>query len=223
MSKKKQLDLWLKPNKGLRLLEIFGDYDEFQRTKGDTGTGKRRHTKRCVFEAIELLLEKHNNSLELLEVGCGPGHFIWSFKDKVSKIVGLDYSPIIVKLVEEQFKKSNTKTEFVVGTCWELPFSNDCVDIAIQIDVCMHIGGSWDAIKEMIRVARKYVIFTGPSFEHFDEDIDKQLGPKVWAVSIPLLENELDKLCANKEINKYQFLYRKSVKTFKHRILFIEK
>lgn len=210
-SKKIQFDTWDKEEKCKALQKRFGDYDEFAAKRGN------KENKIPIFKLMNILLDDHDNTLELLEVGCGPGHFLWSFKDKVSKIVGLDYSPHMLKLAEEQLNKSNVTSEFIQGSCWELPLSDNYVDIALQVDVCMHVGGSWDAIKEMIRVARKYVVFTGPSFEMFDDVMDKRIAGKSFAVSIPLLKQKLDGLDV-----EYHFFERPRTKTYDHRILFIE-
>ena len=210
-SKRIQFNTWDGEAKCKALQKRFGDYDEF------VVKGGNKENKIPIFELMNKLLGENNNALELLEVGCGPGHFLWAFKDKVSKIIGLDYSPHMLKLAEEQLNKSDVISEFIQGSCWDLPLTDNFVDIALQVDVCMHIGGSWDSIKEMIRVSRKYVVFTGPSFEMFDSVMDKRIGGKSFAVSIPLLKQRLDSLGVS-----YQFLKRPRTKTYNHCILFIE-
>jgi len=215
-SNKIQFDTWDDFEKCKQLQKRFGDYDEFK-------VKPNKENKISIFESMNGLLDEHKGNLELLEVGCGPGHFLWVFKDKVSKIIGFDYSPHMLKLAEEQFKKATVESEFIQGSCWSLPFDDNFVDISLQVDVCMHIGGSWDSIKEMIRVSRKYVVFTGPSFESFKGDMDKRIGVKSWAVNVPLLEKELDKLITSKEIKSYAFLDRTRSKTYTHKILLVKK
>jgi len=210
-SKKIQFDIWDGEKKCKLLQKRFGDYDVFMEKGGN------KENKIPIFNLIHTLSEKHNGQLTLLDIGCGPGHFLWSFKDKFSKLIGLDYSQHMLKLASEQLNKVGIDAEFFQGSCWDLPLPDNFVDITLQVDVCMHIGGSWDSIKEMIRVSKKYVVFTGPSFESFDNVMDKKIASASFAVSIPLLRQELDKLDV-----RYQFLERPRTKTYDHRILFIE-
>jgi ubiquinone/menaquinone biosynthesis C-methylase UbiE len=185
--------------------------------------GGNKENKIPIFELVNKLLELNDNQLVLLDVGCGPGHFLWSFKDRVSKLIGLDYSKNMLNLAKEQLDKYDVETEFVEGSCWDLLLPDNYADILLQVDVCMHMGGSWESIKEMIRVSKKYVVFTGPSFENFDNDMDKKIAEKSFAVSIPLLKKELDILQRNGIIQSYAFLERPRTKTYNHKILFVEK
>jgi ubiquinone/menaquinone biosynthesis C-methylase UbiE len=214
---KNQLELWKIKTECERLQKRFGDYDVFMKNQGN------KENKIPIFSLVNRLLEQSNNELVLLDVGCGPGHFLWSFKEKVSKLIGLDYSENMLKLAEEQLNKYNVETEFLEGSCWDMPLSDNYVDISLQVDVCMHIGGSWDAIKEMIRVSKKYVVFTGPGFETFDNIMDKRIGKKSFSVSVPLLKKELNILQKNHIIKSYDFLERPRSKTYNHKILFVEK
>lgn len=215
MTIKIQFDTWDKEEKCKQLQKRFGDYDEFQLKKGN------RENKIPIFDLINRLQSKYNGQLEVLEVGCGPGHFLWSFKELSTKILGLDYSSHMIKLAKTQLDKYDISTEFVQGSCWDLPFDDNYVDLSFQVDVCMHVGGSWKSIQEMIRVSRKYVVFTGPSFEDMPM-MDRHIRGKSFAVSIPLLTEELEKMKDNGEIKRFQFLDRPKTKTYDHRILFIE-
>ena len=87
----------------------------------------------------------------------------------------------------------------------------------------MHIGGSWKSLKEMIRVAKKYIVFTGPSFDIFKDVMDKKIKGMSWAVSICLLEKELNKMIDNGYIKNYTWKDRKQTKVYKHRVLVMEK
>jgi len=216
MVDKTQFDTWDDEAKCQQLQKRFGDYDEFETKKGN------KENKAPIFDLMYRLLNKHNGNLELLDVGCGPGHFLWSFRNNVSKLVGLDYSPHMLKLAKGQLDKCNIKSEFMQGSCWDISLPDNYVDVSLQVDVCMHIGGSWESIKEMIRVSSRYVVFTGPSFEDFNNEMNRKIGGKFFAVSVPLLIKELDKLVRINTISTYQFLERPKTKTYGHKILFIK-
>lgn len=209
---------WLKAAKCKHLQLKWGDYDAFAKCPGHSN-------KLEILDALREVIKIVGAGASVLDVGCGAGHFMWAIKDNVSKLVGLDYSPAMLVLVEEQFMENGLTPELVPGSCWDLPFPDNYVDIAYQVDVCMHVGGSWDAIKEMIRVAKRYVVFTGPSFEpDLVKCMDRSIGSgKRWAVSIPLLIKELDLLKASGDIKSYTFKDRKPTDVYKHKILVVEK
>ena len=211
MISKEQHTGWLKKEKCLQLQKRWGDYDEFVKMPNIPG-------KIAVVHKIQEVAKKLKVGDTIMEVGCGAGHFMWALKDTGMKLVGLDYSPHMLELVDEQFKKTNCDLTLIQGSCWDIELPDDSVDFSYQVDVCMHIGGSWDAIKEMIRISRKYVVFTGPSFETFDNMMDKKLKRTSWAVSTPLLIQELEIMKSNDDIKNYDFAMRKASQTYQHKI-----
>ena len=216
---RKQSDIWLNEEKCIKLKERWGDYNTFNQGK------KYNKNKKVIIETLNKLISK-SNSPSILEVGCGCGHFLWSIKDfGISKIIAFDYSPHMLEITKKQFLRNNKniQIDYMQGSCWELPFDDNYVDISYQVDVCMHIGGAWQSIKEMIRVSKKYILFTGVSFDNFNHAMDKKIGKLSWAISKPLLKNELDKMIEDKIIRKYKFVDRERTKMYKHKILIISK
>jgi len=217
---KKQSEIWLKKEKCLKLQERFGDYKTYEETGGGRGENKK---------SIIRILKKLSSNFEIkpsvLEIGSGPGHFLWVMKDVSKSITGVDISPQMVKISKEFFDSQNVPVDLKVGSCWKIPVENNSYDLVYQVDVCMHIGGSLESILEMIRVSKKYVVFTGPSFDEkdFGKDIDKQIGKLSWAISIPMLNKELDKLIQQGDIKNYYYETRPQTKNYKHKILVVEK
>lgn len=210
----KQTKTWDKKEKCNSLQKRWGDYDTFPIKKN----------KFAIIDVLkDISINKLNNQGSFLEVGCGAGHFLWKIKNNVSKMVALDYSPHMIEIITKQFKDINTPLEVLNASCWNIPLKKKYVDVSYQIDVCMHVGGSWQSIKEMIRVSKKYIIFTGPSFEDFDDEIDKMKYSMSWSISISLLEEKLDNMIKNNIIKKYTYKHRNSTNTYKHRILVIER
>lgn len=217
---KKQSDLWLNKDKCLKLQKRFGDYETYEETGGGRGENKK-----SIIRILKKLTETFSKKPSVIEIGSGPGHFLWVMKDVSSSLTGVDISPQMIEIASDFFKTNNTSVKFINGSCWNIPVKNKKFDIVYQVDVCMHVGGSFESILDMIRISKKYVVFTGPSFEldDFGKDIDKQIGKLSWAISIPMLEKELNKLIENKTIKKYWFEERPKTENYKHRILVIEK
>jgi len=220
MSKAQKLQSrkWLDAAKCKKLQKKWGlDYDEFVRNPN-------KENKVAVIKALNDIVGKLDKGGTVLEVGCGAGHFMWVIKDKVSNLIGLDYSPHMLNLTRDQFSKVGLKPKLKLGSCWKLPFPLNHVDFSFNIDVNMHVGGSWEAIREMIRVSRQYILFTGPSFGLFTGMMDQKLKRgKRWSISLPLLEAELKKLQKEKIIVDYYFLDRTPTRWFNHKILVIKK
>jgi len=214
----KQWNGWDKKEKCERLLERWGKHEDFAKFQNPKNKNKKEFA-----DALFKTVKRCKGRPTILEVGCGAGHFLWIIKDKVATITGLDYSPHMLELTKRQFEKVGRNIKLIEGSCWDIPLGEKHITVAFMIDCTMHLGRSYDAIKEMIRVARKWVLFTGPSFEKFDDAMDKKIGKISWAVSIPLLKKELKILQGAKVIKSYEFLERPKTNVYNHKILVIEK
>lgn len=211
--------IWLNRTKCKNLQTKWGNYDNFKDIKGE---GKKE-----IIKVLKKTIKQFNYKPSIIDIGCGTGHFMWQIKYLVSRLIGFDFSLPMLAFTEEQFYKHTSiiKPEYIHGTCWKLPFTDNEFDISYQIDVCMHIGDSWKSILEMIRITKRFVIFTGPSFENtFSKTIDEKFpNGKRWKINIPLLFEKLEQLKQNNVIFKYDLKYRKPSPVYNHKILVIEK
>lgn len=216
--RKLNLNQWDSLKKCKSLQQKWGDYDKFAQEANSKNKWE-------VLETLREIITKQSNFPKVLDVGCGTGHYLWAVKDIVSKLVGLDFSPAMLSLTKKQFKKTGKNPKLVHSTCWNIPLSDNYVDISYQIDVCMHVGGSWKSIMEMLRVSSKAVLFTGPSFITNSglRNIDDKFGTKSFAVNFPLLVNKLNQLIDKGDIKSFQFIKREPTEAYNHRILIIEK
>jgi ubiquinone/menaquinone biosynthesis C-methylase UbiE len=94
----------------------------------------------------------------MLDLGCGEGRHIFGLMEKFPdlKCIGLD--PHIESL-EKAFEGlkflesiSNSKTNFLSGSAYSLPFSDDSFDLVVCSEVLEHLHDYKDAIKEINRV-----------------------------------------------------------------------
>lgn len=217
---RRQLNLqeWDSVDKCKSLQEKWGDYDLFA-MEGNS------QNKLDVLKSLKGLITSQDKAPTILDVGCGTGHYMWAIKDLAAGLNGLDGSLSMMGLAKEQFKSVGLKPRFIHATCWNIPLLDNYVDISYQVDVCMHVGGSWKSILEMIRISKKAVFFTGPSFETTQaiDQIDIQIGHKSFAVNLLLLANNLNKLLGAGEIKSFRFIGRSQTPAYNHRILIIEK
>ena len=103
--------------------------------------------------------ELNNNGL-MLDVGCGEGRHIFGIMQDYPnmKCVGLDMDEESLTKAEEGYEYfktiSNTETDFLKGSAYELPFEDNTFDLIVCSEVLEHLHEYNDAIKEIHRVLK---------------------------------------------------------------------
>ena len=216
----KQDKVWKKKQKCLNLQRKFGDYDDFDENKSNNPIIKNRQ---CVYFTVKDLLK--DNNYTLLEIGPGPGHFLWALKDYATDIYGLEYSEEMIELCTEQFLKYNEKVNLKQGTCVSLPYDDKSFDVSLQCDVTRHVGGCWESICEQIRVTKHYVVYSGPSWENWDvnEPFERELSKLLFGINTNRVNKELDMMIEDGIIKNYYYKNRPNKKDIiERKILIIE-
>jgi glycosyltransferase involved in cell wall biosynthesis/SAM-dependent methyltransferase len=103
--------------------------------------------------------------ISILDVGCGNG-LITNKLPESFKVVGLDRSEEALKHVQK---------ETIVGDIFNLPLENQSFDLVICNDVLEHLSAEEreKALKELARVARKYILITVPFLEDLNQGMTK--------------------------------------------------
>ncbi len=101
-----------------------------------------------------LLNNRGGDDLSLLDIGCGNGFFSYHFRS-FYHTVALDFS-------EYMLKKNSCELK-VCGSANKLPFNDDSVDITFCSNLLHHLGNPQEAVSEMKRVSRKYVVLSEPN------------------------------------------------------------
>lgn len=111
-------------------------------------------------ETISLIPEDCDS---ILDVGCGDGRIINCLISKYDLIVGLERSQEALR---------NIKTQKVNGSIDSIPFPDKSFDLVICCEVLEHLPLKVysKAIKEIERVAIKYIIITVPNNENIKRD-----------------------------------------------------
>jgi len=97
----------------------------------------------------------------ILEVGFGSGYIVSYFQDKLLFSVGLDINKEPIKTARNFFKSKN----LVQGDVFNIPFKDCSFDIVWNEGMLEHwkFEKSLNALKEMKRVAKNYVIIAVPN------------------------------------------------------------
>jgi len=93
----------------------------------------------------------------ILDVGCGPGRLAGVFN--IDKYVGIDVSPVLVKVAMERYPEHT----FMVMNAEKMKFKNKSFDNVVCGGVLPHMPSekiAVDIIKEMVRVTKKLLQIT---------------------------------------------------------------
>lgn len=88
----------------------------------------------------------------ILDLGCGAGTYCRFLRKKGFRIVGLDYSLPILKRAQKL--QGDEEIQFLNGEAYNLPLSNQSVDIVVCIGVLQTLTDEKRAIKEINRILR---------------------------------------------------------------------
>lgn len=99
------------------------------------------------------LSSRKKNKL-ILDVGCGVGQVVIKLAKDGLDSVGIDVSPIAIKIGVEGAKK-NPHAFFVVASGYQLPFKQEAFEVAGCLDVLEHLKDPELCLSEMLRVIKK--------------------------------------------------------------------
>ena len=92
--------------------------------------------------------------LSLLDVGCGNGFFAYYFEG-IYNTFALDFSELMLG--------NNPCKKKICGSASKLPFGDDSFDITFCSNLLHHLEEHEEAVSEMKRVSRKYVVISEPN------------------------------------------------------------
>ena len=110
---------------------------------------------KSIYENVVKVLELKTED-DLLEVGCGNGHFLKKYASHVNSIAGLDISELSVKLATGKNKGriASGTAEFVQGDASQLPWEDNKFSVVTSMASFAGFPKSVESLKEMYRVLR---------------------------------------------------------------------
>jgi SAM-dependent methyltransferase len=127
---------------------------------------------RVVRAAVVDELARHMADLDpktVLEVGSGDGNNCPLLLERFPDLTfnGVDISPRRVEFARGRHKEFGARANWHVGSALSLPFADDSFDVVYSMYCLEQLPVEYkDAVREMMRVARKRVIFVEPLPEH---------------------------------------------------------
>ena len=116
----------------------------------------------------------------IIDIGCGEGYFLYMLRKRY-KVVGLDINKSSLRCAEKILQGG---AEILQGEAGELAVKNESFDCVTCLEVLEHLKQEAfiKAIKEIKRVAKKYIIISVPNeepLEYFVVACKNIIGPSV--------------------------------------------
>jgi 23S rRNA U2552 (ribose-2'-O)-methylase RlmE/FtsJ len=128
------------------------------KSKTDRYIRKGRRRWEDLFKSVQYFLDKFKwQGEKVLEIGCAAGGLYEIMKNRYGNFdyTGLDISPAELKVARERY--SNAK--FICANFYNKKFKANSYDAVLAFLIVSHQRDYKDFISEMIRIARKKVIF----------------------------------------------------------------
>lgn len=102
----------------------------------------------------------------LLDAGCGEGFIAHYLKQRHPgwQITGCDVSAPAIRYARQH---ASTAADFQVGSLYDLPLAADAFDTVLCSEVLEHLEHPDQAVAELKRVARRFVVVTVPREPYF--------------------------------------------------------
>jgi 2-polyprenyl-3-methyl-5-hydroxy-6-metoxy-1,4-benzoquinol methylase len=101
----------------------------------------------------------------ILDVGCGEGFTLNRLKENGigKKLEGIEYLQAAIDLG----KKMYPDIKITMGTIYELPYKDNEFDLVLCTEVLEHLEEPQKALKELVRVSKKYLVISVPNEPFF--------------------------------------------------------
>lgn len=101
----------------------------------------------------------------ILDVGCGEGFTLNSLKENGigKRLEGIEYLQAAIDLG----KKTYPDIKIIKGTIYELPYKDNSFDLVLCTEVLEHLESPEKALKELVRVSKKYLVISVPNEPFF--------------------------------------------------------
>lgn len=114
------------------------------------------------------LAKKIQNYDKVLDVGCGSGHYLRSFRREIGNdfyYTGIDATEEYIEFARKAFK-SDPNSNFEVSDIYSIDIMDESYDIVTCNNVLLHLPSIEIPINELIRVGKKFILIRFLCGEH---------------------------------------------------------
>ena len=96
-----------------------------------------------------------NDSVSVLDAGCGPGTLTIGIAERARSVTGVDFGESQIESARQRAADLNaTNVEFIKASCYELPFEDNSFDRVFSHALMEHLANPIDALCELRRVLK---------------------------------------------------------------------
>ena len=101
----------------------------------------------------------------ILDVGCGEGFTLYRLKERGigTRLEGIEYLKDAIDLG----KKMYPEIKITQGDIYKLPYEDNSFDLVLCTEVLEHLEDPAKALKELVRVSRRYLVVSVPNEPFF--------------------------------------------------------
>lgn len=122
-------------------------------THGHHGSVVANHLLRTIDDSAAFLLDRLDESMRLLDLGCGPGSITMGLADRVGAVVGIDAAREAIDRARS-LAGARPDVRFDLGDVYTLPYDDDSFDVVFAHQVLQHLADPVAALTEAARVVR---------------------------------------------------------------------
>lgn len=106
-------------------------------------------------------LKTPERNIKVLDAGCGEGFVSQAILEFVpdADILGIDFQDTAIEIAKERVKG----VKFRQANIYQMPFEDKSFDVVLCSEVLEHLKYPENAISELIRVSKQYIIITVPA------------------------------------------------------------
>jgi len=125
--------------------------------------------RKCREDIIKFIKDK--NLKTVLDVGCGTGRIALPLALEGIKVTAVDISEEILSVARNKAKEFNVEDTitFEVGNAENIKHSPNSFDAVCCVEVLEHIRKPQEAIRNLLKVAKKYCILTIPEINFYNK------------------------------------------------------
>lgn len=132
------------------------DAEEFVQYYADQSLtpGSRKRLREIRDKVLRVYGAADGQTLDVLDVGCGPGVLSALFAERGHRVMGIDISSSLVRIAEERAKEQQLAIDFRVGSADALPFADASFDVCLSPELLEHVPDWKTCLHELTRVVR---------------------------------------------------------------------
>lgn len=167
------------------MLVMLNDIEQYwtNRAEGYSNVNKKElstiQKNKWIYEIENKLKEikKPKESINILDIGCGPGFFSIILAKAGYKVTAIDYTSKMIEKAKENCGDLVSKINFIKMDAQNLQFNDESFDVVVSRNLTWNLEKPFTAYKEWIRVLKKKGIllnFDANWYHHLFDDEKKK-------------------------------------------------